>query len=308
MAKRDTLAAQWAASRREFELHLRLERAMADNSIEAYLNDFAHLSSYAQQHDLSPTQVKLEHLRALVALLTDVGVSPSSQRRMIVGWRTFYRMMVITDKMIDNPASRLDLPERALHLPDVLTDAEVEAIQQTFDLSRPDMYRNYVIVEVLYGCGLRVSELVNLRLSNIYAEEMWLQVIGKGNKERWVPVNDRAMQLLETYIHTVRSAGRPRPGCEKYVFLNRLGTPLSRQFVFMFLQQAVRDAGIQKTVSPHSLRHSFATELVEHGADLRAVQEMLGHESIATTEIYTHLSRETLRTTIAAYHPHYAKH
>ena len=161
--------------------------------------------------------------------------------------------------------------------------------------------------EVLYGCGLRVSELVNLKLSNIYVEEQYLQVIGKGDKERWVPINERALELMLTYIHNVRSHLPVKPGEDKYVFLNRRGHHLTRQMVFIMLREAVAAAGIKKTVSPHSLRHSFATELVENGADLRAVQEMLGHESISTTEIYTHLTRDTLRNTIAAYHPHYSK-
>ena len=219
----------------------------------------------------------------------------------------FFHMLVVEDAIKDSPADLLDLPLRPKHLPDVLTDEDITKIQQTFDLSLPDQYRNNVIVEVLYGCGLRVSELVNLKLSNIYEKEQCLRVIGKGDKERWVPINPRALDMMLTYIHNVRSHIEVKPGEEKYVFLNRRGSHLSRNFVFMFLQQAVSEAGIQKHVSPHSLRHSFATELVENGADLRAVQEMLGHESISTTEIYTHLTRDTLRNTIAAFHPHYAK-
>ena len=226
---------------------------------------------------------------------------------MIAGWRMFYKMLVVEDAMKDSPADLLDLPMRPKHLPDVLNDDEITAIQATFDRSTPDGERNYVIIEVLYGCGLRVSELVNLKMSNIYAEEQMLQVIGKGDKERWVPINERALGLLENYLLHVRSHMPVKPGEEKYVFLNRRGHHLSRQMVFMFLKDAVAAAGIGKTVSPHSLRHSFATELVQNGADLRAVQEMLGHESISTTEIYTHLTRETLRNTIASFHPHYAK-
>ena len=226
---------------------------------------------------------------------------------MIAGWRMFYKMLVVEDAMKDSPADLLDLPMRPKHLPDVLNDDEITAIQATFDRSTPDGERNYVIIEVLYGCGLRVSELVNLKMSNIYAEEQMLQVIGKGDKERWVPINERALGLLENYLLHVRSHMPVKPGEEKYVFLNRRGHHLSRQMVFMFLKDAVAAAGIGKTVSPHSLRHSFATELVQNGADLRAVQEMLGHESISTTEIYTHLSRQFLRDTIEAYHPHYRK-
>lgn len=288
-------------------MYLRLERGMADNSVWAYLHDVGQMLNYAVGQNIAPEAMRLEDLQQLLNMVNDLGIAPTSQRRMISGWRMFYRMMVVDDDVKDNPAEMLDLPIRPEHLPDVLTDEEITAIQSTFDLSRPEGMRNYVIVEILYDCGLRVSELVNLRLSNIYAEEQCLQVIGKGNKERWVPVGERALHLLEVYIHNVRSHIAPKPGEEKIVFLNRRGARLTRQMVFIFLKRAAADAGLSKHISPHSLRHSFATELVENGADLRAVQEMLGHESVATTEIYTHISRETLRNTIAAFHPHYAK-
>ncbi len=297
----------WRRLGRDFETYLKLEKGMAANSVAAYLRDFWHMASYMVEQNIEPEDVRLEHLQQLLKQFEDINLAPASQRRMISGWRMFFKMLVIEDAIADNPAELLDLPVRAKHLPDVLSDEEITRIQQTFDLSMPDQARNYVIVEVLYGCGLRVSELVNMKLSAIYADEQYLKVIGKGDKERWVPINERALQLMLNYIHTIRSHITPRAGEEKYVFLNRLGTHLSRQMVFIMLQAAVRNAGIDKKVSPHSLRHSFATELVENGADLRAVQEMLGHESISTTEIYTHLSRETLRNTISSFHPHYAR-
>ena len=297
----------WRRLGRDFETYLKLEKGMAANSVAAYLRDFWHMASYMVEQNIEPEEVRLEHLQQLLKQFEDINLAPASQRRMISGWRMFFKMLVIEDAIADNPAELLDLPVRAKHLPDVLSDEEITCIQQTFDLSMADQARNYVIVEVLYGCGLRVSELVNMKLSAIYADEQYLKVIGKGDKERWVPINERALQLMLNYIHTIRSHITPRAGEEKYVFLNRLGTHLSRQMVFMMLQAAVRNAGIDKKVSPHSLRHSFATELVENGADLRAVQEMLGHESISTTEIYTHLSRETLRNTISTFHPHYAR-
>jgi integrase/recombinase XerD len=297
----------WRRNRRDFETYLRLEKGLADNSVLAYLRDFDHLSRFMVEQGTDSEHVALEQLQQLLAQLNDTGIASTSQRRMIAGWRMFFHMLVVEDAIKDSPADLLDLPLRPKHLPDVLTDEDITKIQQTFDLSLPDQYRNNVIVEVLYGCGLRVSELVNLKLSNIYEKEQCLRVIGKGDKERWVPINPRALDMMLTYIHNVRSHIEVKPGEEKYVFLNRRGSHLSRNFVFMFLQQAVSEAGIQKHVSPHSLRHSFATELVENGADLRAVQEMLGHESISTTEIYTHLTRDTLRNTIAAFHPHYAK-
>lgn len=298
---------RWRRCREDYETYLRLERGMADNSVKAYMQDFDNMQRFMCEQDVAPESVAREHLQQLLKQLCDLGIAPASQRRMISGWRMFFHMMVIDDIVKDNPAALLDLPIKPHHLPDVLTDDEVTAIQQTFDRSLPEGERNYVIVEVLYGCGLRVSELVNLKLSNIYVEEQYLQVMGKGDKERWVPINEHALSLMLSYIHNVRSHQEPTPGEEKIVFLNRRGHRLTRQMVFIMLRDAVAAAGIKKKVSPHSLRHSFATELVENGADLRAVQEMLGHESISTTEIYTHLTRDTLRNTIAAYHPHYKK-
>ena len=297
----------WARHRRDYETYLKLERGMADNSVQAYLRDFAHLQVFAVEQCIEPEQMTLHDLQQLLKRFSDLEIAPATQRRMISGWRMFFHMLVIEDAIKESPADLLDLPIRPKHLPDVLNDDEITEIQETFDRSTPEGERNYVIVEVLYGCGLRVSELVNLKLSNIYVDEQYLQVIGKGDKERWVPVNERALDLMLSYIHNVRCHLQVQPGEDKYVFLNRRGHHLTRQMVFIMLREAVAAAGIKKKVSPHSLRHSFATELVENGADLRAVQEMLGHESISTTEIYTHLTRDTLRNTIAAFHPHYKR-
>lgn len=297
----------WRRYRRDFETYLKLEKGLADNSVLAYLRDVDHMARYMMEQNIEPVAVRLDSLQHLLKQLNDTGIAPATQRRMIAGWRMFFHMVVVEDALKDSPADMLDLPMRPQHLPDVLSDEDITKIQSTFDLSLPDQYRNNVIVEVLYGCGLRVSELVNLKMSNIYEDEQMLQIIGKGDKERWVPINPRALEMMLTYIHTVRVHYNIKSGEEKYVFINRLGRHLSRNYVFMFLQQAVENADIRKHVSPHSLRHSFATELVENGADLRAVQEMLGHESISTTEIYTHLTRDTLRDTIETYHPHYKK-
>lgn len=297
----------WVRYERAFATFLKLEKGLAQHSVEAYMNDFYHLARFAETVGAEPTAVTLSQLQLLLKELNDVGIAVSSQCRMISGWREFFKMLVIEDAIAENPADLLDMPKRPRHLPDVLTDDDIAKIQSTFDRSLPDQERNYVIVEVLYGCGLRVSELVNLKLSNIYYEDECLRVMGKGSKERWVPINQRALQLLLLYIEQIRSKVPVRQGEEKYVFLNRRGSHLSRNYVFMFLKEAVAAAGILKHVSPHSLRHSFATELVQNGADLRAVQEMLGHESITTTEIYTHLSRQYLRETISSYHPHYRK-
>lgn len=297
----------WNRYIKDFVAFLSLEKGLAKNSIDAYVRDVSFLRAYGEEHGLAAEQFDLESLQSILNELNELGIAIATQCRMISGWRTFFRMMVLNDDMDDNPAELLDMPTRPKHLPDVLCDDEVGRIQATFDRSKPDQDRNYVIIEVLYGCGLRVSELVNLKLSNIYADEGCLLVLGKGSKQRWVPINPRALQLLLDYVGLVRCHLTPKPGEEKYVFLNRNGHHLSRNYVFMFLKDAVKKAGINKTVSPHSLRHSFATELVQNGADLRAVQEMLGHESISTTEIYTHLTKQFLRDTISTYHPHYKK-
>lgn len=306
----DTTGGQsaWIDFTKDFELRLRLERGLSDNTVLAYLRDVHHLSRWAEPLGLQPTDITPDHLRQVTALLAEVSVAPTTQCRIISGWRAFFRMLVQEDLLKDNPADFLEMPTRPEHLPDVLTDEDIEAMQKTFNRSKPGEDRNYVMVEVLYGCGLRVSELVNLKLSNIYAEEQMLQVVGKGNKERWVPINSRALKLVQDYILYQRSQLTIQPGEEMYVFLNLRGHRLTRVAVFQFIKQAAEEAGIKKRVSPHSLRHSFATELVQNGADLRAVQEMLGHESLTTTEIYTHLSRQYLRDTISTYHPHYKKH
>lgn len=297
----------WTRYARDFETHLRLEKGLADNSVEAYLRDLSHLRRFAEPLGLEPQDITVENLNELLYQLCQTDVAVTTQCRIISGLRTFFRMLVIEGVLDENPASLVELPKRPKHLPDVLSDADIAALQGTFDRSLPGPARNYVIVEVLYGCGLRVSELVNLKLSNLYAEEEMLQIFGKGDKERWVPINPRALRLLQDYIHTERSHISPQPGEEKYIFLNLRGHHLTRVAVFQFIKEAVEKAGLRKNVSPHSLRHSFATELVQNGADIRAVQEMLGHARISTTEIYTHITREYLRETIETYHPHYRK-
>ena len=302
-----TVERQWQLERREFRKYLMLEKRLAKNSVEAYLRDVDHLIRFAEEQGVAPADVTLSDLQALIAELNETGIAITTQCRLISGWRSFFHMMVIEDSVRDNPAGLLQMPSKPKHLPDVLSDSDVTSIQGTFDLSIPEQFRDYVMIEVLYGCGLRVSELVNLKLSNIYAEEEYLQIFGKGSKERWVPINQRALRLMDTYIHEIRSHLNIESGEEHYVFLNRRGRHLTRVRVFQIIKEAVTRAGIQKNVSPHSLRHSFATELVENGADLRAVQEMLGHSSIGTTQIYTHISRQFLRDTIKSYHPHYRK-
>lgn len=297
----------WTQHIHDFEAHLRLERNLSGNSVQAYLRDVEHLRRFAEPLGLSPEAVGKEQMNELLLQLNEAGIAVATQCRIISGWRAFFRMLVIEGSLKENPAELLDMPSRGKHLPDVLTDDDVAAMQATLDRSLPGPARNYVIIEVLYGCGLRVSELVNLKLSNIYAEDEMLQIFGKGSKERWVPINAHALRLLVDYIHYERSQLKIQPGEEKYVFLNLRGHHLSRVAVFQFIKEAAEKAGIRKSVSPHSLRHTFATELVQNGADLRAVQEMLGHECLSTTEIYTHLSRQFLRETLHTYHPHYKK-
>ena len=297
----------WTQHIHDFEAHLRLERNLSGNSVQAYLRDVEHLRRFAEPLGLSPEAVGKEQMNELLLQLNEAGIAVATQCRIISGWRAFFRMLVIEGTLKENPAELLDMPSRGKHQPYVLTDDDVAAMQATLDRSLPGPARNYVIIEVLYGCGLRVSELVNLKLSNIYAEDEMLQIFGKGSKERWVPINARALRLLEDYIHMERSQLKIQPGEEKYVFLNLRGHHLSRVAVFQFIKEAAEKAGIRKSVSPHSLRHTFATELVQNGADLRAVQEMLGHECLSTTEIYTHLSRQFLRETLHTYHPHYKK-
>ncbi len=297
----------WLQTIRDFETHLRLEKNLADNSIQAYLRDVQHLQRFAVPLGITPETVTDQHLKALLLQLNQTGIAITTQCRIISGWRTYFKMLVIEEVIKENPADMIEMPARGKHLPDVLTDNDITAMQATLDRSLPGPARNYVIIEVLYGCGLRVSELVNLRLSNIFHEEQMLQIFGKGGKERWVPINPHALNLLEDYILYNRSHLPIQPSEEKYVFLNLRGHHLTRVAVFQFIKEAADKAGIRKNISPHSLRHTFATELVQNGADLRAVQEMLGHESLSTTEIYTHLTNSYLRQTLQSYHPHYKK-
>ena len=299
------VALVWNRTIHDFEIFLKLEKGLLPNTIEAYLRDVNHLAVFAKEMSLPPEEVKLSHLREFLKELNDTEVALSTQARMVSGIRMFYKYLLVEDAIEENPADLLELPRSARKLPDVLTNSEIDRMLQTLDRSRDDEARNAVIIEVLYGCGLRVSELVNLTLSQLYLDEECLLITGKGNKQRWVPINSGAIELLKDYILNIRSTIPIKEGSESIVFLNRRGTKLSRVFVFMIIKKAVELAGIHKTVSPHSLRHSFATELVQNGADLRAVQEMLGHSSITTTEIYTHISRTYLRDTIVNFHPRY---
>ena len=297
----------WNRTIHDFEMFLKLEKGLLPNSIDAYIHDVSYLSEYSRKIALLPEEIKLADLQDFLKELNATEIALTTQCRMISGKRMFFKYLLVEDAIQENPADLLDVPRTTRKLPDVLSNAEVDRMLATLDNSKPDEARNAVIIEILYGCGLRVSELVGLTLSQLYLNEECLLITGKGNKQRWVPINSRAIKLLENYISLIRTQIPIKPGNENYVFLNHRGTKLSRVYVFMIIKKAVESAGIRKTVSPHSLRHSFATELVQNGADLRAVQEMLGHSSITTTEIYTHISRSYLRKTILEYHPRYRK-
>ena len=293
----------WNSQIRAFEHYLRLEKAVSKNTLEAYLHDIRRFERYYS--DLSPEEITLNHLQDFLLEINKLGISATSQNRIISGIRAFFRYELLEDIIETDPTELLELSRQTRKLPSVLSDEEVNLLIDHIDKSTPDGMRNSVMVETLYGCGLRVSELINLKLSDIFFEEEFIQVTGKGDKQRLVPINQRALQLIILYIKEVRSQVEIKKGNENYIFLNRLGTKISRVTVFNFIKKAALNAGIKKEISPHTLRHSFATELILNGADLRAIQEMLGHSSITTTEIYTHLDRTFLRETIEKYHPRY---
>jgi len=300
---------RWEQAVRGFKTYIRLERSLAANSVESYLRDLGHLQRFAEELPGSPgpKEMTTTQLRSFVRHLADMGLAPSSQGRMVSGVRTFYRYMLLEDLMADDPAALLETPRLRRKLPDTLNPDEVTAMIEGIDLSIREGERNRAILETLYGSGLRVSELTGLRISNIYWREGFLKILGKGDKERLVPLGSMAATRIKGYINEVRIHQTVKKGFEDHVFLNNRGAALSRVMVFHIVKRAAADAGIKKSISPHTLRHSFATHLIDGGADLRAVQEMLGHESITTTEIYTHLDREYLRDSIIQFHPRSGK-
>lgn len=282
--------------------YLKLERNYSTNTLEAYRHDLQYLFAYADQHDLSVLEMKLEDLETFSASLHDFGIKPRSHARILSGVRSFYRYLVLEDYLKDDPTELLDSPKIGEYLPEYLTVEEVDSLEGAIDLSKWEGQRNKAIIEVLFSCGLRVSELVNLKLSDIFEEEKFVRVLGKGNKERLVPISHVALEQLH-YWYMDRNLMNIKPGEEDYVFLNRRGAHLTRTMILIMIKQAAKDAGIQKTISPHTLRHSFATALLKGGADLRVIQELLGHEDLGTTEIYTHLETSDLRKAILEHHP-----
>ncbi|HTD98097.1 MAG TPA: site-specific tyrosine recombinase XerD [Mucilaginibacter sp.] len=295
----------WRSAIKGFQAYLKLEKGLADNSIEAYSRDIDKLQQYAdsQTTKLNPEAVTLADLRLFINWVNELGMIPSSQARILSGIKSFYKYLLIEDIIKNDPAELLESPKKQRKLPDTLSYDDINRLISAIDLSRPDGARNKAIIEVLYSCGLRVSELTELKLSNLYLDIEFVKVLGKGSKERLVPIGGEAIKALKIWIEDARVHTAIKRGEEDLVFLNRRGSRLSRVYIFMLIKQLAELAGIKKSISPHTLRHSFATHLVEGGADLRAVQEMLGHESITTTEIYTHLDREYLKETIISYHP-----
>lgn len=285
-----------------YRRYLRLQRNFSANTVEAYLADLQKLLSYLDGAGISIEEATLGDLRHFAAGLHDIGISPRSQCRILSGVRSFYRFMLLDGRMENDPTELLESPQLGEHLPEVLTTDEVDRMEAAVDLSKWEGHRNRAIVEVLFSCGLRVSELVTLRLSSLYLDQGFIRVMGKGSKERLVPISQRAITELGFWFDD-RCHMDIRRGEEDYVFLNRRGSHLTRTMILIIIKQLAAEAGIAKTVSPHTLRHSFATVLLEGGADLRAIQVMLGHESIGTTEIYTHIDMTTLRQQILEHHP-----
>lgn len=299
----------WKSHILGFKNYLRLEKSLSSNSIEAYMCDLEKLISFLEvnQLDIQPQQLELKHLQNMLQWVTELGLSARSQARLISGIKAFYKYLILENYLKNDPTELLDSPKLGTKLPETLSMKEIDKMIFQIDLSKAEGERNKAILETLYGCGLRVSELVNLKLSNIYVDEGFIRVNGKGDKERLVPIGSQALKQISIYVNQSRVLLDIQRGYEDYVFLNRRGKVLTRTMVFIITKDLAARAGIHKNISPHTFRHSFATHLVEGGANLRAVQEMLGHESIITTEIYTHLDRNYLKEEILVHHPRSGK-
>lgn len=295
----------WEILIRQFANYLKLEKSLSENSIQAYVRDVVKLKQFVQNSNnpVGPTQVTTEIIGNLLKEIADLGLSAYSQSRILSGIKSFYTFLEYEEILVENPSALIDSPRLGRKLPDVLNIFEIEKLLAAIDLSTAEGGRNRAMLETLYSSGLRVSELINLRINQVYFDIGFLRIIGKGNKERLVPIGKEAIKYMKSYLEEIRLHQKIQPGFENYVFLNRRGRGLSRVMIFTIIKNLVKKTGIDKTISPHTFRHSFATHLVEGGADLRAVQEMLGHESITTTEIYTHLDREYLKQIIEEFHP-----
>lgn len=287
---------------KSYTRYLKLERNYSPNTLAAYQNDLSWLLSFCEQQEMNPLDMQLEDLQHFAVQLHEHQIGPTSQARILSGIRSFYKYLLLSGEIEQDPTELLESPHLGERLPEVLSTDEIDQIQKSIDLSKPEGQRNKTIIEVLFSCGLRVSELVNLKLSNLYLEEGFIRVMGKGSKERLVPISSKAIRELQ-YWFVDRNLMKIQQGEEDYVFLNRRGKHLTRTMILIMLKRQAVAAGITKTISPHTLRHSFATELLKGGADLRAIQAMLGHESIGTTELYMHIDTTTLREEILQHHP-----
>jgi integrase/recombinase XerD len=298
----------WESYSKQFAHYLKLERSLSQNTIDAYRHDVDLLVQFLdmKKQPVTPLTLKAKHLKDFLRYINELGMSAYSQARILSGIKAFYKYLLFEERIVADPTELIEGPKIGRKLPDTLSYPEIERLLQVIDLSKPEGGRNRAMLEVLYGSGLRVSELVNLQLNNVYFDIGFIRVIGKGNKERLVPVGRDAQKYLKIYINEIRGKHphkAPQKGNESFVFLNRHGKKLTRVMVFTVIKNLAKAAGLKKNISPHTFRHSFATHLIEGGADLRAVQEMLGHESITTTEIYTHLDRDYLRQVITEFHP-----
>lgn len=287
---------------RSYVRYLKLERNYSANTLEAYQHDLQYLLDYCEKESKMPTDLQLEDLEHFAATIHEHGVGPTSQARILSGVRSFYRFLLLDGYIENDPTELLESPRLGEHLPEVLSTKEVDQLEASIDLSKKEGQRNLAIIEVLFSCGLRVSELVNLKLSDLYLQEGYIRVVGKGNKERLVPISEKAIRELGNWFYD-RNEMVIKPGEQDYVFLNRRGAHLTRTMILIMIKRQAEAAGIKKTISPHTLRHSFATALLEGGADLRVIQALLGHESIGTTEIYTHIDTSMLRQEILEHHP-----
>jgi integrase/recombinase XerD len=295
----------WSSAKKGFKSYLKLERSLSPNTIDGYLHDVHLLEQYFEisKVKIPPDKVDLENLKSFINYVNKIGLSDYSQARIVSGLRTFYKFLQIEDAINNNPTELLESPKLRRKLPDVLSVAEINLLLAAIDQSKTEGIRNRAILEILYGCGLRVSELVNLKISNLFFDVDFIKVTGKGNKERLIPIGEHAKKRIQLYREHIRNKIEIKRGQEDFLFLNRNGNKLSRVMIFLIIKELAEKINLKKTISPHSFRHSFATHLIEGGADLRAVQEMLGHASITTTEIYTHLDRDYLRSTILQFHP-----
>ena len=286
----------------KYKQYLRLEKSLSDNTIMAYISDLDKLITYLNNEKIDITSVTLDDLENFSAGLRDIGIHPRSQARILSGIRSFYHFLVLDDYMQQDPSELLESPQIGKHLPDILNLEEIDSMIGIIDRSTREGQRNCAILETLYSCGLRVSELCNLKISNLYLNEGFIKVDGKGSKQRLVPISNKAIKEINNYFLT-RDEGLIKPGFEDYVFISKFGKNISRIMVFHIIKELADKVGIKKAISPHTFRHSFATHLLEGGANLRAIQSMLGHESIGTTEIYTHINKKKLREEIINHHP-----